>query len=67
MRASNKESRNAGSPLPHFLVSFFPDSKSVHGERSAFVNRADSLSEIEGKAARVAVSERRRERVSNPW
>jgi hypothetical protein len=30
-----------------------------------FVNRADGISEIEGKAARAAASEQGRERVSN--
>jgi hypothetical protein len=29
MRRANKERRNAGSPLPDFLVSFFPDSKNL--------------------------------------
>jgi hypothetical protein len=29
MKVSNKESRNAGNPLPRFLDSFFPDSKNL--------------------------------------
>ena len=33
----------------------------------ASVNRADGISEIEGKAARVAASDLGNERVSNPW
>jgi len=31
------------------------------------VNRADGISEIEGKAARIAVSELGNERISTPW
>jgi hypothetical protein len=44
----------------------FRHSDSAVGATSAnFVNRADGISEMEGKAATVAASERGRERVSN--